>query len=544
MSGFAFSQSADSLNMTAECRWDNDNLPSRSGAYFNDIWGYADGQGNEVAIMGGIQDIFFIDVNTCTLIDSVHVFDEGTTTDNHSLWRDFKTYQNYAYAVADERSSGLIIFDLSNIPNSVSQVYQSTAFFAKTHNIFIDEANARLYVAGSNTRSNGLIVLDISGSNATNPQLLASVSLAGSGGYVHDVFVKDNIAYASHGNNGLTVYEFSDPTNPKVMGTYDQYPEEGYNHSSWVNADNTYLVFADETFGKSVKRVEIDINMVDTIITFGNLELFKSQLESNGNSIAHNPFIKGDMVYISYYHDGIQIFDISQPNTVTRHAYYDTEPSNTDYSSWDGAWGVYPFLPSGKILASDQLNGFYSVQMMDQILAHESMELATKQEKRSIRLDWQTISNRENASFKIEHQQGSSAFEQVGILAFDPIQESYQFIHQPGRLIGKHNYRISFISEQGETITTRFSSIDVKSPSTFKMISNLPNDQIQIEGPSFIVDQEIQLFNLEGKLVKQYQWVTGMNQLSIDVNGLTQGMYILRWTDGIQQWVHQFAITQ
>src|SRR5690606_27722698 len=81
--------------------------------------------------------------------------------------------------------------------------------------------------------------------------------------------------------------------------------------------------------------------------------LFKSQLlENNPNSIAHNPFIKGDLCFIAYYHDGVQVFDISDPENIVRIAYYDTY-SNTNYDGYEGCWGVYPFLESGNIIASD-----------------------------------------------------------------------------------------------------------------------------------------------------------------------------------------------
>jgi hypothetical protein len=72
--------------------------------------------------------------------------------------------------------------------------------------------------------------------------------------------------------------------------------------------------------------------------------------------------IKDNLVYISYYQDGLQVFDISNPNNPIRIAYYDTYiPENT--GGYAGAWGVYSFLPSGRILISDVQSGLFVVNM-------------------------------------------------------------------------------------------------------------------------------------------------------------------------------------
>jgi len=44
------------------------------------------------------------------------------------------------------------------------------------------------------------------------------------------------------------------------------------------------------------------------------------------------------------------IFDLSNPEAPTRVAYYDTF-DNTTYTGYNGCWGVYPYFPSGNIIA-------------------------------------------------------------------------------------------------------------------------------------------------------------------------------------------------
>lgn len=328
-------------------RWDIDTLVASSGFAYNDIWGYTDCEQNEYAIIASRRFIHFVNITNADSLYEVAAFAGG----GNSLWRDMKTYRDRAYAAAQRDQEGLMIFDLSQVPDSVSKSNQTNAFFSNTHNIFIDEENGRLYTAGADSMLNGVIVLDLT-TNPDEPVLLSKTLLEG--GYVHDIFVRDNIAYCSHGGNGLYVYDMTDPANPITLGSLTSYPESGYNHSSWLSEDGSHLVFADETFGTSLKMANVS-DLGDIYVT----DLFKSANWSPyfENSIAHNPFVRGNYVIASYYHEGVQVFDITKPDSVSRVAFYDTHPANINYNGFQGCWGVYPFFPSGKIIASDVLNG-------------------------------------------------------------------------------------------------------------------------------------------------------------------------------------------
>lgn len=343
-------QAQDSLNMTALGQWQDPGLPSSGSIRYNDIWGYTDCEGREYAIFGNVRYTLFFELMEDGQPREVARF-EGEV---NSVWRDFKTYGHYAYGVADQGSEGLSIYDLSSLPDTVYKVAQTAAFFGRSHNIFIDEAHGRLYAAGSNTRSNGVVILDLA-QDPAQPVLLGDPMLP-AGGYIHDIHVRDHLAYCSHGFNGLSVYDLSDPTAPITLGVLPIYPEQGYNHSSWLTDDGQQLVFADETFGTSLKLLDVsDVQNMEV------LSLFRSELlaPSFTNSIVHNPFVRAQYAVVSYYHDGVQIFDLSDPLDVQRAAYYDTYPQNVNYSGFNGCWGVYPFFNSGRMIASDMTNGLF-----------------------------------------------------------------------------------------------------------------------------------------------------------------------------------------
>jgi choice-of-anchor B domain-containing protein len=345
--------SQDRLGMSLLGNWDEEGLPLASIYKYNDIWGYADCDGREYAIMGSARFIHFFDVTDPAAIREVGRF-PGTV---NSIWRDFKTYGHYAYAVADQGTDGLMVFDLSGLPDTVVLANQITDVFLRAHNLYIDQPYGRLYLAGANTRTNGTIILDLA-ADPVAPPVLADVPLPG--GYIHDIHVRDNIGYCSHGFNGLYIYDLTQPEDLVTLGIYDTYPEQGYNHSSWLTEDGTKLVFADETHGRSLKLVDVSDPENVTL-----LSLFKSQLLGPDfpNSIVHNPFVRGDYAFLSYYHDGVQVYDLSDPLNVERAAYYDTYPQAENYNGFNGCWGVYPFFPSGNIIASDMTNGLFVLRL-------------------------------------------------------------------------------------------------------------------------------------------------------------------------------------
>lgn len=351
----------ESSGVTLLGRWDVDTLASSGAISYNDIWGHTDCNGHEYAIMGSLDYIHFFDLSDTIEPKEIAAIGGGS----RSLWRDMKTYEHRAYAVADQGTEGLLVFDLSTLPTQVTLANQITQDFERSHNIFIDETQGRLYVVGSNTTSNGLIIYDLTqhpDTPALMTQLVLSSFVDGGSGYVHDIYVRDNIAYCSHGFAGLNVYDLNDVQNPILLGSLDGYLEEGYNHASWLSDDGNYMVFADETPGTSLKMTDVS-NLGDMSV----IDLFKSQNLGpfSGNPIAHNPYIRGNYVIASYYHDGIQIFDMSNPEAVEKVAFYDTQPFNTNYSNSLGAWGVYPFFPSGRIIASDMTHGLMVLQAND-----------------------------------------------------------------------------------------------------------------------------------------------------------------------------------
>jgi len=335
-------------------RWDDPSIVG-SIAYnnrYNEVWSVAV-NGHEYAIIGSTKGTHFIDVTNPTQPFEADYI-PGKAQGPNIIHRDYKTYKNYIYGVCDEGNSSLQIMDVSTLPDSVRLVSNSSAIIVTTHNIFIDTSRAMLYslVFGSNQYGyGGMAVLSLA--NPEQPTFIKKFSNIGgfSFGHIHDAFVRNDTAYLNAGTNGFAVADFSDPSQPKLLGTLTSYPGKGYNHSGWLTTDGQHYYMADETHGSPIKA--LDVQNLDDIQVLGTFNA-----EASPTQIPHNAMIACNYLYVSYYYNGLQVFDISDPLNVQRVLYYDTciLPDNTSY---EGAWGVNPWLPSGNILISDMQNGLF-----------------------------------------------------------------------------------------------------------------------------------------------------------------------------------------
>lgn len=325
---------------------------------YNEVWGYEQ-DGIEYAILGSLEGMHFIQIPASGGSLQQVDFVQGRAAGNFIIHRDFKNYRNYLYAVCDEGNSSLQIIDMQYLPDSVHVVYDNDSLIVKAHNLFIDTLNARLYVFGATTQihapynspHHAMIIFSIE--DPENPQFLGEF-IHPIYTYVHDGYVRNDTAYLNCGYSGFYIGNFSNPTNPIPIADYTSFVEQGYNHSGWLSADGKYYTMADETHGKQLKLMDVsDLQNIDFCSIYG--------LGANDtDAIPHNPIIRDNYIYISYYHYGLQVYEYKENCSVERIAFYDTYPDE-DYPPLDyaGAWGVYPNLPSRRILLSDMQSGLY-----------------------------------------------------------------------------------------------------------------------------------------------------------------------------------------
>ncbi|MEE9269408.1 MAG: choice-of-anchor B family protein [Candidatus Krumholzibacteria bacterium] len=301
------------------------------GTLNSDIWGWVDPlTSKEYAIVGEWNgfNVYIVDVSDPTSPNII-----STITSSFGFGFDVKTWDHYLYTV-DGNGSGQDgkIFDIAN-PALPVQV----GTFLSAHNIFIDD-NGIMY-----NEVSGLTIFDLK-PDPTNPDSLWS---GGSSG--HDATAIGNRLYDFHGSAGTFIYDITNPASPVLLGSITD-PNIDYHHSGWPSADGNYLYINDELANDPVPDITVwDISNPATP--------FKVDEFGDPNATIHNTFRVGNFLFASYYTAGFKIFDISNPLAMQLVDEFDTSALSGE--GFDGAWGCYPFAPSGNIYVSDMQNGLY-----------------------------------------------------------------------------------------------------------------------------------------------------------------------------------------
>lgn len=360
-----FAQNYPSQNINLIGHWYNPTQDPEPvyGIQYQGIWGWYDSTTQrEYAILGASDGTYFIDVTNpatpvvCDYVPAVH---------GDLIWHEIKTYQNYCYIISDDNApNSFIIADMSYLPDSVHVVRNDNSIFERCHTIYVEGDNLW---CGSVTGDNNaffysMAVYDLS-ADPTTPTLLRTLNqdYPTTPNHVHDMFVRGDTVYASCGYDGLHIYKFG--TSFAEIGVMTTYPESGYNHSSFLTADGSTLIFMDEVpSGRGIKSLDVS-NM-------GNLTI-NQVFRSNQGNTPHNPYILGnDDLVAANYTDGVQIFNISNPSGIYRTGYFDTDTliNYPNYSqAYHGCWGAYTDLPSGLLLAADMQNGLFVLDISSAI---------------------------------------------------------------------------------------------------------------------------------------------------------------------------------
>lgn len=349
----------------------------------SEIWGIVDKDDNrEYAILGHRNGTAFYDVTnpgSPVLVANI--------AGNASLWREVKAYQffdpalgkhrAYAYATTEAVGGGLQIFDLTDLPNTVTLANTLTDF-SRSHTLYISNidyatnmalpgATPYLVIAGANISNGAYRLYDLS--NPTSPALVTPPP-AGTG-YMHDstsmLITDSRTTQCANGHNpcevlvdfnelSVDLWDVTDKAAPFRLST-TTYPTATYVHSGWPTSDNMFIVVHDE-----LDELQRGINTQIYTLDVGNLLAPTLVTSHRGatTSTDHNGYTIGNRYYVSHYKRGLVIFDVTDPRALKEIGSFDTYLSpSANSAGTDGAWGTYPFLTSGTLLVSDIENGMF-----------------------------------------------------------------------------------------------------------------------------------------------------------------------------------------
>ncbi len=333
----------------------------------NDSWGWADPDtGKEYALLGLDNGTAFIDISDP--VNPIYLGKMPTATDP-SIWRDIKVYQNHAFVVSEANGHGMQIFDLTRLRNVTNPpvIFDEDSHydgFGHCHNLVINENTGYAYAVGTSTFNGGPHFINIQ--DPLNP--------IGEGGFSADDYSHDaqvvtytgpDADYAGKeiliGSNEteISIVDVTNKANPLPISTIS-YSNVGYTHQGWFTEDERFFILGDE-----LDEINIGGNTRTVIFDFTDLENPELSFQYFGPTAAidHNGYVLGNKFYMANYRAGLRVLDISDiaNQNILEVGSFDTYPNNNS-ANFDGAWSVYPYLPSGNIIISDINSGFFLVR--------------------------------------------------------------------------------------------------------------------------------------------------------------------------------------
>ncbi|MGE0354512.1 MAG: choice-of-anchor B family protein [Gemmatimonadales bacterium] len=358
-------------------------LPNRAlgaprGIMMNDIWGWTDPDTKrEYALVGRMNGTAFVDVTQPAT--PVYIGDLPLTPGAQAnLWRDIKTYKNYAFIVSDGAGPhGMQVFDLTRLRHvdrmpthfTADTVYHN---IHSAHNIVIDDQSGFAYIVGASmggeTCGGALHMVDIRDPmRPTFAGCYADVTTGNSRtGYTHDAqcvvyhgpderYTGREICFNSS-ETAVGIADLTDKANPKPIGK-GTYPKSAYVHQGWLSEDQRYFFVDDE--GDEVEGL---VPRTRTIVfDVKDLEdpVVLTEFLGTTASSDHNLYVRGHYVFESNYVSGLRVLDIADPANPREVGYFDTVPFGEDMPGFAGSWSNYPFFPSGTIVVTSMQEGLF-----------------------------------------------------------------------------------------------------------------------------------------------------------------------------------------
>ncbi len=333
----------------------------------NDLWGWADADtGREYALMGMTDGTAFVDVSAP---DSPVFLGRLPTHTHASLWRDIKVHLDHAYIVADSAGAhGMQVFDLTRLRGvSAAQAWEADVVygdFTHAHNLAINEQTGFAYAVSTDTCGQGLHMIDLS--TPGNPLFAGCHDTA----RTHDTQCvlyhgpdaehrEREICFSSNEDH-VEVVDVTDKSAPLPLASAT-YPQLAYVHQGWLTEDHRFFLLGDEMDERNY-AVPTRTHVFDMADLDAPTHLYAHELPTDATD--HNLYVLGNRVFEANYRSGLRVLEFGDltAREIREMAFFDTYPEG-DGPGFEGAWSVYPYLPSGTILVSDIQGGLFVLSM-------------------------------------------------------------------------------------------------------------------------------------------------------------------------------------
>lgn len=360
------------------------------GHLTSDLWVWEGVDGRDYAVVGswgGPGNAYFYDVTDPTNMELVDTIQVDARTVN-----DVKISEDGRIGVlsregASNRRNGIVVLDVSNPRDVKILSTYDDQLTGGVHNVFVYEDH--VYAVNNGRRFDVINIED-----PTKPMRVGRFETNTPGRSVHDLWVRDGIAYQAGRTDGIIMVDVGgagdvenggSPERPVEMGRADQITQ--WNHAVWPmksnSAGKTYVFAGDETFYDDPRVPDLDYYDPDQKLPSkagGWVHVIEFDDPANPKEVAsykvgdfgvHNYWIDWDLelMYVGYYQGGLRVLDVSgellgdlyeQGREVGR--FYSEDPEGFVPNA-AMVWGPQPH--KGTIFFSDHHSGLWAVRLKE-----------------------------------------------------------------------------------------------------------------------------------------------------------------------------------
>jgi hypothetical protein len=351
-----------------------------------EFWPHPNGRTAYVTTTNGGDRVYSIDISNpaaMRIVDSVVV--------DARVINDFMTTEDGRWGVgtreaASSRRNGIFVTDLAD-PERPRVIAEYTATVTGgVHSAYVytqPRFGTHVYLTDDATGS--LRVIDLNDPHAPREVARWQTDRPAEGRYLHDVDVRDGIAYLSYWDDGLVMLDVGNgmrggsPTSPVLIAQakydlndiYRRVEEEGGpgftrgTHTAWRRG--TYVFTGDEVYpspGSGTDRMFGRLNVIDISDLANPRVVAWYEPEDAG---IHNIWIAGDTLYAGSYQGGLRVLDISgalrgdllaQGREV---AWVATGHARGNPANSTMAWGA--FYHNGLVWVNDMFSGITAIRV-------------------------------------------------------------------------------------------------------------------------------------------------------------------------------------
>jgi hypothetical protein len=308
----------------------------RSAFYSSEVWVHADGKHAYLGTTMGGDRIYAIDVSN----PGAPVITDSIVANSRSM-NDIMTTADGKWMVftregAADRKNGIVIASTADPAHPKPIAEFTDGVTAGVHSAFVyTQPTYGTHVYLTNSGTGALNIVDIN--DPYHPKLVAEWKPreTRAGRALHDIDVKDGLAYVSYWSDGLVILDVGNgmkggtPSSPKLVSNYRYNAESLYpgatadygpgfisgTHTAWRHKN--YVFISDEVFPPFAPTGTWDIG---SIRAYGRLQVVDVSDIEHPRSVAwyepeyggvHNVWAAGDTLYVGAYNGGFHAFDVS-----------------------------------------------------------------------------------------------------------------------------------------------------------------------------------------------------------------------------------------